>query len=221
MQEYTDFAPIKTQCAAPNLKKVGLLGGTFNPIHNGHITIASIALREFLLGEVIFLPLGIAPHKTSSCIAPTEQRLDMINLAIEDYPSFFVSTIEVNRKGITYSVDTLESLNKSSINTQFYYIIGADTLFELHTWKNITRVLSLTNFICVLRPGIDDKKVAEYAALLNEKYDNKIYIADDKGPSISSSEIRSLAENSALSSSLVPDKVARYIEQNRIYAGAS
>ncbi len=217
MQEYpqTDF--ILTQMQNPNRNKIGLLGGTFNPVHNGHITMACIALCEFMLGEVIFLPTGDPPHKTNYFIAPREQRIDMIKLAIEGYRSFSVSTIETQRPGTTYTIDTLEALKKSNVKSEYYYIIGADTLFELHTWKYIEKVLTLTNFICVLRPGTDDEMAKEYAAVLSEKYHNNIYIANEKGPCISSSQIRILAERGALRKTLVPDKVASYIEQNRVY----
>ncbi|MBT3319570.1 MAG: nicotinate-nucleotide adenylyltransferase [Clostridia bacterium] len=219
MQEYQQIGSIMTEAQNPNRNKIGLLGGTFNPIHNGHIRMASIALCEFLLGEVIFLPTGDPPHKQNSLIAPSRQRIDMIKLAIEDYPSFSVSAIETQRAGTTYTIDTLEALKRSNVKSEYYYIIGADTLFELHTWKNIDKVLSLTNFICILRPGTDDADAKEYAAVLNEKYHHNIYIANDKGPSISSSQIRSLAMRGELRPTLVPDKVASYIAQNRIYSG--
>ena len=217
MQEYQQTGSIMCEARNPNHNKIGLLGGTFNPVHNGHLTMACIALCEFMLGEVIFLPAGDPPHKSGSVIAPSEQRIDMIRLAIEDYRSFSVSAIETQRAGTTYTIDTLEALKKSNVKSEYYYIIGADTLFELHTWKNIEKVLMLTNFICILRPGTDDAAAKEYAAVLNEKYRHNIFIANEKGPSISSSEIRILAERGELRPTLVPDKVASYIAQNSVY----
>ena len=101
MQEYQQLGSILTEALNPNRNKIGLLGGTFNPVHSGHLKMACIALCEFLLGEVIFLPTGDPPHKQKSVIAPSEQRLDMIKLAIEDYPSFSVSAIETQRVGVS------------------------------------------------------------------------------------------------------------------------
>lgn len=215
MQYYTEFSKIETECALLKHSRVGILGGTFNPIHNGHIAIAKIALYEFSLGEVIFLPLGTPPHK--EYIAPPEARLDMIKLAIEDEKRFSVNEMELYRDGFTYTVDTLEILARENKKTDYYFIIGADTLFELKAWKNYERVFCLTSFICVLRPGQDDIEVKEYAEKLNAQYGGKFFIAKDKGPDISSSHIRRLAANRKLNSCLLPAKVLRYIEKRHLY----
>ncbi len=217
MQYFTEFSRIETESALLKQNRVGILGGTFNPVHNGHTAIAKIALYEFTLGKVIFLPLGLPPHKKNEYIAPPEARLDMIKLSIEDEKRFSVNTMELYREGYTYTVDTLEILTRENKKTDYYYIIGADTLFELKTWKNYERVFCLTNFICVLRPGQDDKEVGEYAKKLNEQYGYKFFIAKDKGPDISSSCIRELAAARKLKSNLLPEKVLRYIEKKRLY----
>lgn len=217
MQYISEFSGFETEGALLKQNKVGILGGTFNPIHNGHLAIANIAIYEFLLGEVVFLPLGLPPHKRNEYIAPPEHRLEMIRLATEQEKRFSVNTLEIYREGLTYTVDTLEILSRENKNAEYYYIIGADTLFELKTWKNYERVFCLTNFICVLRPGQDDKKVKEYAAALNDRYGYKFFVAQEKGPDISSSFIRELAAKRRLGDGLVPDIVARYIEKNRIY----
>jgi len=217
MQECAEFSQLGFDRLAMKKNKVGLLGGTFNPIHNGHLAMAGIALGEFELGEVIFLPLGDPPHKQGKTIAPAQQRLDMIALAIEGHPAFSVDTMELYRTGYTYTVDTLTALLKRNINTQYHYIIGADTLFELHTWKNFERVITMTDFICVLRPGIDDLEARAYAQALNDKYGKKVYVADAKGPQISSSEIRALAGGGLLGDSFVPDAVAQYIRHHHLY----
>jgi nicotinate-nucleotide adenylyltransferase len=217
MQYFTEFSGLEKECAMLKANKIGILGGTFNPVHNGHIAIANIAVYEFLLGEVVFLPLGNPPHKRNECIASAEHRLNMLRLASEDEKRFSVNTIELYRDGYTYTVDTLEILARENKNADYYYIIGADTLFELKTWKNFERVFCLTNFICVLRPGQDDSEVREYADALNERYGYKFFVAKEKGPDISSSYIRELAEKRRLKQGLVPDKVARYIEKHQLY----
>lgn len=217
MRECTEFSQFEYNGLVQKPNRIGLLGGTFNPVHNGHLAMADIAYYEFLLGEVVFLPAGDPPHKKNERIAPAQHRLDMIELAIENHPAFSVSTIELCRSGYTYTVDTLEMLCKQNKDAAYYYIIGADTLFELCSWKTFDRVIALTSFICVLRPGIDEAKTKEYAALLNDKYGHRVYIAHDKGPNISSTKVRELAANGRLRNNLVPGKVATYIAQNRVY----
>lgn len=218
MQYISEFSRLETECGLLKSNKIGILGGTFNPIHNGHLEIANIALYEFLLGEVVFLPSGLPPHKKHEYIAPPEHRLNMINLAIEGEKRFSVNTMELLRDGYTYTVDTLEILARENKNAEYYYIIGADTLFELKTWKNYERVFCLANFICVLRPGQDDKEVKEYADALCDTYGYKFFVAKEKGPDISSSFIRELAAKRKQLGGLVPDSVARYMENHLVYA---
>ncbi len=216
--ETAEFSYIDTLCLQPKANRVGLLGGTFNPVHNGHISMAYIALYEFLLGEVVFIPLGLPPHKRDEYIASAEHRLNMLKLATQDESRFSIDTIELDRTGYTYTVDTLEALRRAHPQTEYYYIIGADTLYELTGWKNFERVSTLTSFICVLRPGVDDAGAREYAQMLNERYGYRIHVARDKGPDISSSLVRQLVTDNRLASGLLPDSVAEYIRQYRIYA---
>lgn len=215
MSHLAEFSRIDTEFIKQN--RVGLLGGTFNPVHNGHIKMAYIALYEFGLGEVVFLPLGDPPHKRQEFLATAEHRLEMIQLAISGETRFSVSTVETGRKGLTYTVDTLEILTRAQPQTSFYYIIGADTLFELENWKCYERVFFLTDFICIMRPGQDQRRVCEQADRLNSRFGHKIYIADERGPDISSSQIRSQICENKLSDKLVPMAVARYITHHKVY----
>jgi len=217
MQDYTEFSSLKTEYLQPKQKRVGLLGGTFNPVHNGHISMAYIALYEFLLGEVIFLPLGKPPHKNDEAIACVTHRINMIRLATAHEKRFSVSTLETDRNGITYTVDTLELLMRKNNDASYYYIIGSDTLFDIASWRNIERVMLLTDFICILRPGQEELSVKEYADTLNTQYGHKIHFAKERGPDVSSSLIRSSAAQNRLCSGLLPDCVANYILQNRVY----
>ena len=217
VREINEFSYLETKCIIKKNNRIGLLGGTFNPIHCGHISMAHIALYEFSLGEVVFMPLGNPPHKRDAFVASSSERLDMIRLATEHEARFSVSTIETERSGYTYTVDTLEMLARIRKDTDFYYIIGADTLFELKTWKNAERVMLLTDFICILRPGQDDTKVRQYAQTLNLEYGHKIHIAQERGPDVSSSEIRLLAAECVFPAGWVPEKVAQYIRQHNVY----
>lgn len=218
MQEYQFVSSIYSERPMPKANRIGLLGGTFNPIHNGHIRMAQIAFEEFLLGKVLFLPSGQPPHKQGDFIAPSYMRTEMIRLAIKDCPSFFISNTEIERQGTTYTVDTLEYLTNNNPGSEYYFIIGADTLFELHTWKNIERVLELTKFICVLRPGTDFNNVSCYANLMETKYPGCVMLAEKKGPCVSSTHVRELASVNQSLEGFVPREVAKYINENRIYS---
>lgn len=214
---HTEFSSLGTEILQPKQKRVGLLGGTFNPVHNGHIDMAYIALYEFLLGEVVFLPLGQPPHKRDEYVAPAHHRLEMLRLATASERRFSVSTAETGRKGLTYTVDTLELLARAGRDTAYYFIIGSDTLFELGTWRNIERVMLLCDFICILRSGQDERSVRRCAAAFNQHYGHRIYLANERGQDVSSSLIREQAARNRLSGGLVPDCVANYILQNRVY----
>lgn len=213
----TEFSEFEFSGIPLSLNRTGILGGTFNPVHNGHIAMAKIALYEFSLGKVVFIPLGLPPHKKEEYIAPAKDRLEMIKLAIQYEERFSVDTIELYREGFTYTVDTLELLTQQNSGTEYYYIIGADTLFELSKWKRFERVVCLTSFICVLRPGQNDEDVKNYAHSLNDIYGCRFFIARDKGPDISSSQIRESSSSGRLTDGLVPAGVKRYIENNGIY----
>jgi nicotinate-nucleotide adenylyltransferase len=215
MSHLAEFSRIDTEYLKQN--RVGLLGGTFNPVHNGHLKMAYIALYEFGLGEIVFLPLGDPPHKRHDYLASAEHRLEMIRLAIAEEKRFVLCTAETDRHGFTYTVDTLELLTRAQPQTSFYYIIGADTLFELENWKNYERVFFLTDFICIMRPGHDQREVLKCADRLNNRFGHKIYIADERGPDISSSQIRTQICENKLSGGLVSTKVATYIIKHRVY----
>jgi nicotinate-nucleotide adenylyltransferase len=217
MRICTEFSHLGIECLHTKQNRIGLLGGTFNPVHNGHISMAYIVLYEFLLNKVVFLPSGNPPHKKNEYIAPAAHRLDMLHLATENEPRFCVSTAEIDRGGVTYTVDTLELLMRKNADEEYYYIIGADTLFELKTWRNFERVMRLVHFICVLRPGQDDQAARNYAKKLNDAYCGRIEVAEERGPDISSSLIRQLAASQKPCSGLVPDKVGCYLQQNRVY----
>lgn len=215
MNRLYEFSRIDAEYLKQN--RLGLLGGTFNPVHDGHLKMAYIALYEFGLGSVVFLPLGNPPHKRNEFLASTEHRLEMIRIAIADEKRFSLSTAETDREGYTYTVDTLETLSRTQAHTLFYYIIGADTLFELENWRNYERVFLLTDFVCIMRPGHDYKQVLHCADKLNRRFGHKIFIANERGPDISSSQIRAQVLENKLSDGLVPKMVAKYMIQHNIY----
>ncbi|MFH1963536.1 MAG: nicotinate-nucleotide adenylyltransferase [bacterium] len=190
--------------------KIGVLGGTFNPIHNGHLLIAETAKQFYFLQKVVFIPCFMPPHKETGDKDSPEVRYAMTNLAVAEYPDFMVSPIEIERKGKSYSRDTIQEIKiKYGSGTSIYFIAGTDTIAELNIWKDIDELLSLCRFIAVSRPG--------YSLNIPEKYEEKIDIINITGMDISSSEIRKRLSNHESICGLVPECVEKYIYEYGLY----
>jgi nicotinate-nucleotide adenylyltransferase len=134
--------------------KIGLLGGTFNPIHRCHLVIAREVRTRLGLQQIMFIPTGEAPHKPSASLAPAEDRLEMVRLAISGEPGFTVSDIESKRRSKSYSIETVEALRQRLPGQALFFIVGVDAFRELHTWRDATRLLQLCHFVVVSRPGL-------------------------------------------------------------------
>lgn len=202
-------------CRYPD--KIGILGGSFNPVHIAHIDIAIQAYEQFSLKKVLLIPLGLPPHK-SEALAPTRDRLEMLYIATQNKPFLEPSTIEIERPGYTYTVDTLLELKKRyGDGTEMHYIVGADTLFELENWKRHEEVFKLCEFICFYRPGNSLKKIMEQLRNLRGKYGKLVQIARYEGIDISSTEVREMVQTGQDISALVPAGVDNYIAENRLY----
>jgi len=210
--EYSEYY----HAVAPIDNRIGILGGTFDPVHNGHIKMGMDAHEEFGLSKVLYIPTGRPPHKTKSDIADNEHRMTMLDLAINQ-PYMQPSRIEIDRKGTTYTIDTLNLLRKIFKDHVFYYIIGSDTLFTLQHWKNISQVLSLTHFIVFYREGDDMKKVNEIIDFYNSSGVMRFFLAREPGLFISSTDIRLRLLNGLDLSGLLPAKVIDYIRENNLY----
>lgn len=185
------------------------MGGTFNPIHHGHLVAAEVAREEFSLEKVIFVPTCIPPHKDTTGIAPPMDRYEMVRLAIMGNPYFEPSDMEIKRGGRSYTQDTLKEFKAIYKNTEFYFITGADALRELHTWKNIDELPRLCKFIAVSRPG--------YSLHIDERFKDTTYLLEIPALAISSSEIRTRIKNGRSVRYLVPEKVEEYIINNGLY----
>lgn len=199
------------------MKKIGILGGTFNPPHSGHLRISEDLIEEFALDEILFLPAGLPPHKRSMEIASNAHRLEMLRLLTEDHPHFSVSDQELRRSGFTYTVDTLTELNRSVTDCIFYYIIGTDTLFTLTKWMRFEEVFRLTQFLCILRPGDDPDAVKRQIQMLSERYGAVIYLSHHAGPEISSTLVRRKVSAGESLRGIVPKKVEEYIKKNGLF----
>jgi len=210
----------------------GLLGGTFDPIHFGHLRGAEEMLEIFNLNRIIFVPSSKPPHKLEADITPFNHREQMIRLAIEDNVNFSFSEVEKLRAGKSYSVETVEYiLNKYMEDLELYFIVGQDAFQAVTTWKDWERLLLLCNFAVMTRPGYDDMRLneilpKEFAGKFtyNKKIDgftgptgHTIYFRHTSFLDISSSRMREMVHSGKSIKYLTTDKVRQYIIKNSIY----
>lgn len=189
--------------------RIGILGGTFNPIHLGHLLIAQDALEQAGLTRVIFIPAATPPHKPLAGAVNGAHRLRMVKLAIAGDERFAVSDLEIRRGGRSYSVDTLAAL-KRQMTGQFYFIIGADSLNELHLWRDADRLVKLCRFIAVARPGYAPEPARQLTGL-------RCQLLPGHACDISSRDIRARIAQTKSIRYLVPEPVRRYIERKKLY----
>lgn len=199
------------------LKKTGIMGGTFNPIHMGHLIIAEKAREQFGLDEVLFLPSGVPYMKDSKEVLPGKIRMEMTGLAIQGNPFFTISGMEVGREGRTYTYETLEALQEQNPDTEYYFILGADSLWMIENWKNPERIFAACH---ILAAGRDEKAVEDMekqALYLKEKFGADIFLLQTGKIEISSSMIRGLCREGKSIRYLVPEAVYNYIMENGLY----
>ena len=154
--------------------KIGIMGGTFNPIHLGHILLATAAKKEAELDEVWFMPSGLPAHKSNSELAPAEHRLKMVELSVKDIPGFFASSYETDRPGFTYTADTLEALAKEYPQHKFYFIIGGDSLMQFHHWVKPELISSYAILLAAGRNDFSEKELNEQAQKLKQLYGTEV-----------------------------------------------
>ncbi|PYG86937.1 nicotinate-nucleotide adenylyltransferase [Ruminiclostridium sufflavum DSM 19573] len=198
--------------------KVGICGGTFDPIHMGHLAITELARCELNLDKVLFIPSGMPPHKDLNTVTSPIHRLNMVRCAVSGNPFFEAVDLEVERNGYTYTVDTLNELHKMyPEDTDFYYIIGADVVMDLLTWKRTEEVFALTKFIAVMRAGYQDKAFIEQIKVLRQKFDIELIPFEAPLIEISSTFIRERISKNQSVKYLVSDCVDAYIKENNLY----
>ena len=198
-------------------KKIGIMGGTFNPIHIGHLIVGQTALEQFQLDKVLFMPTKNPPHKRYDYILDDAIRAEMVSLAIKDNKSFELSTFEMNREGITYTADTLLLLTKQNPNEEYYFIVGADSLFYIDRWKDPDTIFELSKVLAAVRWNTSREDMLQKVAELNETFDASIELLDSPNIDISSSEIRERAKNRMDIQYYVMPEVASYIQKNNLY----
>ncbi|MDD5659790.1 MAG: nicotinate-nucleotide adenylyltransferase [Actinomycetota bacterium] len=201
--------------------KIGIMGGTFNPVHHGHLVTAGEALNQFRLDKVIFVPSGDPPHKNSREEIISEHRYLMTVIATSSNKNFFISRIEIDRKGKSYTIDTIKELKKIyGQSANLYFITGADAILEILSWKKTHEIIQLCSFIAATRPGYDISKIQELKKKLFKKAKNdieKIFVMEVPALAISSTDIRKRVKEKRPIDYLVPEGVSNYILKHGLY----
>ena len=193
--------------------KKAIFGGTFDPLHIGHLNIAFEALYKLQLDEVIFVPTGNPPHKKN--ITSNYHRVNMIKGTIDKYDKLSLSTYEIEKKDKSYTFETLEYFNNIEKDTKWYFIVGEDCLFNIEKWKKPDKVLSNATLVVFKRTNRNVNKLKEYKDIIEKKYNTDIILLNNKVIDISSTFIReSIYENREISF-LLPSYVRKYIKKSR------
>ncbi len=187
--------------------KIGILGGTFNPVHIGHLLLAQESVEELGLDKLVFLPSYIPPHKSRAELINPEDRFNMLLIAIRGNPIFEVSRLEIEKRGTSYSVESLKEFrNLYGVEAELFFVTGSDSLKELPTWKDLNGIFRMAKFVVAERAGYSLEGVPEEANIISIPR-----------VEISSSEIRERVRENSPIRYLVPDGVREYIEKNRLY----
>lgn len=206
---------------------IGILGGTFDPIHLGHTWVAKVIINLVNLDKILFIPCSQSPLKNKT-VASTEDRLNMVKIAIKNNPKFLAQSCEIERGGLSYTVDTLKTLKQIYPDNSLIFIIGIDAFNKFNEWEDRYEILKLAHLIVVNRPGFSPTTNPKVIELL-EKYQTKdarslqkqnaglIYLVDIEPLPISATQIRNLIKNNQSASNLVAKEVWKYICKNKLY----
>jgi len=198
----------------------GILGGSFDPVHKGHVTIAREAVRRLSLDRLLFMPARIPPHKLGRPMSDAAHRLAMVRLSIADDPALDVSELELSRPGTTYTVDTIRALlTEIGADGELFFIVGADQALELPTWKTVNELVRLCTLVPVARAGVPLDRLDELRGRLpDDVVENLKATAIDMPPvDVSSTQVRTLVGEGKSIAGLVPAAVEEYIREHRLY----
>lgn len=202
------------------MSKIGIMGGTFNPIHLGHIMLAKAGYQQFQLDKVLVIPNKLPAYKDTDELLDSKHRSRMVQIAIQDYPYMEFSDMELRRTGATYTIDTLRELSGLYPNDQFYFILGGDSLVHLREWREYQEILKLAVILCAKRNGADMVTLDTMRMeLLQEVKDSRILFLDTPMMDISSTDIRDNIQEKDVISQWLPDGVYQYIEKHQLYMG--
>ncbi|MBW2658577.1 MAG: nicotinate (nicotinamide) nucleotide adenylyltransferase [Deltaproteobacteria bacterium] len=210
-------------------QKTGILGGTFDPVHNGHLVLADEARRECGLDSILFIPAAVPPHKKAAEVTSFEHRVSMLQIACSLFPSFRCSSIEGGLPEPSYTIDTLKVLlSRMGEKNKYFFIIGCDAFLEIPTWKSYRNVVQLVSFIVSKRKGSDENKLADLAVHLGYTVKDSFTWIGPSGnreirflrtvpPDISSTTIRKKIRDNQITAGTIPEKVIEYIKANNLY----
>lgn len=202
--------------------KIGIMGGTFDPIHIGHLLLAQFAYEDFGLDEIWFLPNGNPPHKqTEEGRKALRHRVEMVRLAIQDMPHFKLCLHEAKETEHSYTYRTMSEFNRLYPDCDFYFILGADSLFEIETWKFFREIFPTCTILAAMRDDKNVESMLQQISYLEQRYAAKIELLRAPLLEISSTAIRSRAFRNLSVYYLVPDAVAEYIRREGLYLGKS
>jgi nicotinate-nucleotide adenylyltransferase len=212
--------------------RIGVFGGSFDPIHLGHLRAAEEAREALALDRVLFVPAANPPHKPTRKLADGALRLEMTRLAVADHPAFVVSTIELERGGVSYSVDTLEEIRRTEGDASLFFLVGVDAFREIHLWRDVTRLFELAHVVVVRRPpaplevSVDHLPIAAREAFCYDpvtrshrhRSGTSLSFLSITGLDVSATSIRSALRAQRSIRYLVPSAVERFIAERRLYS---
>ena len=217
-------------------QKLGILGGTFNPIHYGHLAAAEEVRDRLKIDRILFIPSYLPPHKFEEEVPSAVQRLDMVRLATTGNPFFKPSELEINRGGRSFTIDTVDALRQIFPGAELFFIAGLDSFLEIQTWHQWERLLTLCNFVVISRPGhhfVDLEKISFMESAAHElagldrgdlqqamvrSVDFTVYLERIPLLDISSTDIRNRVKAGVSVKYLLPDAIETYIITNKLYA---
>ena len=196
---------------------IGVIGGTFDPIHLAHLAVAEEARARLNMAEILFVPAGQPWLKTDTDISPAEHRVNMLRLAITDKPYFKLSTLEIERAGFSYTVDTMAELKgKFDAGDELFFILGWDSLAELPRWREPSRLVGMCQLVVAPRPGCSAPDLKSLEAAISG-ISQRVTILEKPEMDISASAIRELVAKGLSIRHLVPEPVDRYIKEHKLY----
>ena len=190
--------------------RIGILGGSFDPIHLGHLQLARAVQKDFFLDKVFFVPSKVPPHKQTQILAGAADRINMISLAIKPYRSFSASRYEIDKRGMSYTYVTMRYFRKLYPRADIFFLMGSDSFNELSSWARIEQLMSLCTCIVVKRRDYPPRKESPYYS--------RVLFARNEIPDVSSSMIREFLKKGKSTGRMLPPRVSRYILRRRLYA---
>jgi nicotinate-nucleotide adenylyltransferase len=203
------------------MERIGVLGGTFNPVHLGHIHLALEFCDRLALSRVLLIPTQSPPHKHEDWLAPAEQRLEMCRIAASALPRIEVSDIEIKRGGTSYTVDTLRALSAQEGDARLFFIMGADMFLTLENWKSFDEIARLADLCATARRDGELHDLEDYARSLEARYGARCHIESISVVEVSSTRIREAVSRGEDAGGLLPAGVYEFIRANRLYEGAA